>query len=301
MRPSRRRCAASASAGPMPNVGTRRDLLDRRRRRRPDPPDSQPLPRHAGRPPASAAAATAKPATPRRHPVRVPPQATPNRARPIPRQGRRAVRGEHQWHRPAPDHSVRPGRLPSGPERALIPGRYHDPVRQPGPPPVPGPPRRQRPDQSGTRHRHATAAASITRTQTLGAVRRSLTLTVRDQRLASAKRASPPFGAPGTEPVVFFAGTRKDIRFTGWRRVMGRRSTAQIIQQRLRALARPSPGRPALPGRAARRAPRPGSGAARDPAGQAGPLPLWRRPFQVRISVVATRNAIFPGNGWRAV
>jgi len=100
----------------MPNVGTRRDLLDRRRRRRPDPPDSQPLPRHAGRPPASAAAeAGYSPTAPGS-------RSSASNAEPgptHPRQGRRAVRGEHQWHRPAPDHSVRPGRLPSGPERAL--------------------------------------------------------------------------------------------------------------------------------------------------------------------------------------
>ena len=43
-----------------------------------------------------------------------------------------------------------------------------------------------------------------------------------------------------------------------------------------------------------------GAVAAADPSRQAAPLPLWRRPFQARISVVATRNAIFPGNGWRA-
>jgi hypothetical protein len=64
---------------------------------------------------------------------------------------------------------------------------------------------------------------------------------VRDQRLASAKRASPPFGAPGTEPVVVFAGTRNEHPVHRLARVMGRRSTAQIIQQRLRALPRPSP------------------------------------------------------------
>jgi len=38
-----------------------------------------------------------------------------------------------------------------------------------------------------------------------------------------------------------------------------------------------------------------GAGAAADPSRSAAPLPHWRRPFQVRISVVATRNAIFPG------
>ena len=64
-----------------------------------------------------------------------------------------------------------------------------------------------------------------------------------------------------------------NIRFTGWR-------ASWDGGQRPRSFSNgcghcPGPARPALPGRAARRAPRPGSGAARDPAGQAGPLPLW--------------------------
>ena len=61
----------------------------------------------------------------------------------------------------------------------------------------------------------------------------------------------------------------KNIRFTGWRRVMGRRSTAQIIQQRLRALARPSPaGRSARQGGQAGTAPRKRSS---QESGRAGP------------------------------
>jgi len=58
--------------------------------------------------------------------------------------GRRVVRGEHRWHRPASDHRLRPGQLPPGRQRELVPGRHQDLVREPGPPPAPNPSRRQR-------------------------------------------------------------------------------------------------------------------------------------------------------------
>ena len=87
---------------------------------------------------------------------------------------------------------------------------------------------------------------------------------------------------------------RKNIRFTG-RHVMGRRSKAQITQQRLRALARSIPAGRLCLGAAAMQAHRARQARQPDPDGQAGPLPLRARPFQARISVVATRNAIFPG------
>jgi hypothetical protein len=301
MRPSRRRCAASASAGPMPNVGTRRDLLDRRRRRRPDPPDSQPLPRHAERPPASAAAATAKPATPRRHPgsrssaSNAEPGPTHPAIRP-PRCPRRtpmapACTRSQRTARPTP---IRAGACadPRTVARSCTPARTTTRTRStpdgsaptnPAPATVMRQPRHL---SHGLKHLEPCGEHSLSQCVISAWPQRSA------HRRRSARREPSPLWS--------LQVLGKNIRFTDWR-------ASWDGGQRPRSFSNgcghwPGPARPAgsaRQGGQAGTAPRKRSSQESGRAGRtAAPL---AQAVQVRISVVATRNAIFPGNGWRAV
>jgi hypothetical protein len=295
MRPSRRRCAASASAGPMPNVGTRRDLLDRRRRRRPDPPDSQPLPRHAERPPASAAAATAKPATPRQHPgsrssaSNAEPGPTHPAIRP-PRCPRRtpmapACTRSQRTARPTP---IRAGACadPRTVARSCTPARTTTRTRStpdgsaptnPAPATVMRQPRHL---SHGLKHLEPCDDHSLSQCVISAWPQRSA------HRRRSARREPSPLWS--------LQVLGKNIRFTSWR-------ASWDGGQRPRSFSNgcghwPGPARPAgsaRQGGQAGTAPRKRSSQESGRAGRtAAPL---AQAVQVRISVVATRNAIFPG------